>query len=249
MKEGIQFTNICKIPLGGINTQQETSHSVCTCLGQKHHNTLLLGFWTHLAFDQATDTAALNCWLDLPGECPSPTLCSWSHRNEESSEQPRVWCDQAKVTHRTITQVLDRAGTISLFTCVTNDNGAELLMLFWSSSAMKSFSLVIIHPIPSALLVSDNHKCFGSARIPISHVQDTLRSALCPPKLQQPNVSVPACWQCWCGLAAHQGHPWNGKKHSKSGICPLSQVPLPKPDFREHISVTLPWLTPPSQAP
>lgn len=39
MKEEIQFTHICKIELGGINTQQATSDSSCTCLGQKHRST------------------------------------------------------------------------------------------------------------------------------------------------------------------------------------------------------------------
>lgn len=38
-KKGFSSPGTCKIELGGINTQQETSDSLCTCLGQKYCST------------------------------------------------------------------------------------------------------------------------------------------------------------------------------------------------------------------
>lgn len=193
MKEGIQFTHICKILLGGINTQQETSRCLCTCLGQKHHNTgITPGLLNTSCIWPGYRYSSLNCCLDLPGEYPSPTMCSWSQGNEESSAHPRIWWDQdlwESLTEQHLRfwaeQAQSASSNGSLMT--TEPNCSPV----WSSGEMKSFSLVIIHPISSTLLVSDSYKCLGRARIPIPHGQDMLRSALCPPKLQQPSASVP----------------------------------------------------------
>lgn len=211
MKEGIQFTHICKIPLGGINTQQETSHSLCTCLGQKHYNTgFTPGLLNTSFFWPGYRYSSPKLLVEPPWRASKSHTVSWSHGNDESSVCPRIWWDQAKVLQRTITQVLDRPGTISLFKCVIYDNAPELLMLFWSPSEIKYFSSVIIHPISSTLLMSDNYKC-----------QDPHPTCPGHPEVIPVSIRVAAAqclcswasWQCWWGLAANQSQPWSGKKH------------------------------------